>query len=430
MSATLSPAALAARAAEIVARVARGLADPGEVTAITGAAVDVFPDGEVPIWYPGSLNEGPLGVALLHAELGDRAAAHAHLSGAARFLAGPEGARGRSLLTGLPALLFATRAAVTRPGDYASLLARIEPQVRAMTRGRAAEERELPAAGPPGTRFTAYDVIEGLTGLGRLVLPYGDTEALTYLVALTEPIELNGARVPGWWVRHAPIQGRPDGGGHFNLGLAHGIAGPLALLALAHRDGARPPGLVTAVERIAGWLLGWESAGGWPFTVTPCRQAAGPPAPGPPARPGWCYGTGGIARALYLAGTALDRPDWRAAAVLALRRALEQPLDEWGMTDAGLCHGWAGILHVTCLIARESGDPLLAAGADALAGRLMECFEPDAPFGFRYAVAGEARMAPDRAGLLDGATGIALALHHYATGTAPATGWDAALLLN
>lgn len=29
-----------------------------------------------------------------------------------------------------------------------------------------------------------------------------------------------------------------------------------------------------------------------------------------PIRPAWCYGTAGVARALFLAGQALERPDW------------------------------------------------------------------------------------------------------------------------
>ncbi|WP_326693149.1 hypothetical protein OIE63_35075 [Streptomyces sp. NBC_01795] len=36
----------------------------------------------------------------------------------------------------------------------------------------------------------------------------------------------------------------------------------------------------------------------------------------------------------------------------------------------------------------------------------------------------------DRSGFPEGATGIAFALHTYATGNAPTTSWDSALLVN
>ncbi|TMR96553.1 lanthionine synthetase C family protein [Nonomuraea basaltis] len=438
------------RAAEIVEEVARRLADPVEVSRVASTNTDRLLDGRQPlVWHAMSLNEGFLGVALLHSELGRREHAHA-------FLAAAAGAQARkhALIDGLPALLFATRAAAAQPGDYASLLGRAESIVRKIARQRAEAELSRLEPGRAGVAFSAYDVIEGLTGLGRVVLSYGDTEPLSYLIALTEPIEVAGTPVPGWLVSHAPLSGAPAGDGHFNLGLAHGIPGPLALLAVAYRRGFRLPGHEQAMERVAGWLLDWGDGGLWPPTVTLRQQLdragvrthghAEPETPDrtvptaysrtlPAAshfRPAWCYGTPGVARALFLAGQALDRPEWRQAAVRALHETLARPWDEWGMVDAGLCHGWAGMLHVTCRVGRESGDRALLAAADALAGRIVAEFAEDAPFGFRYSGTGGIEVAPDRVGLLEGAAGIALALHHYCGGEPPATGWDAALLLN
>ncbi|WP_371106029.1 MULTISPECIES: lanthionine synthetase LanC family protein [Streptomyces] len=42
------------------------------------------------------------------------------------------------------------------------------------------------------------------------------------------------------------------------MGLAHGIAGPLALLSLCWTRGLRVPGHDTAVRRIARWLMSWS----------------------------------------------------------------------------------------------------------------------------------------------------------------------------
>lgn len=52
------------------------------------------------------------------------------------------------------------------------------------------------------------------------------------------------------------------------------------------------------------------------------------------------------------------------------------------------------------------------------------------PCGNRYAAGAGAVVAPDRAGFLEGAAGIALALHGYANDEPAKTGWDTALLLD
>jgi lantibiotic biosynthesis protein len=418
-----------AEAEAIVVEVARRLADPQAVTRVTAGAVDRLAGGrEALTWHPSALNEGCAGVALLHAELGDRRSAHAFLGAAATAVTPGRG----GLFAGLPAVVFATRAAVIRPRDYAGLLDRALPEVRAATRDLARGEAGRIAAGRAGTTFAAYDVVQGLTGLGRLLLAGDDdvaADVVDCLIALArQDVEVGGVRVPGWWVAHAPIRDAPQGDGHVNLALAHGIAGPLALLAIAHRAGLRRPGQEEAIERIAGWLLDRHSGGSWPTVLTP-QQLVGAPAPVTPDRPSWCYGSPGIARAIQLAGIALDRPAWRRTAVSALRAALARSWDTWGMIDAGLCHGWAGMLHMTRLVAADDGGEDLAPAVDGLARRVVGCYDPEAPFGFRYAAGAGAAVAPDRAGFLEGAAGIALALHAYVRGDAPKTAWDSALLL-
>jgi hypothetical protein len=80
-----------------------------------------------------------------------------------------------------------------------------------------------------------------------------------------------------------------------------------------------------------------------------------------------------------LAGIALDRPSWRETAVPVLRRVPARPWDEWDMIDAGLCHGWAGMSHITRLMASDSDAADLSEAADGLARRVIGCFDPDAP---------------------------------------------------
>ncbi|MGW1165219.1 lanthionine synthetase C family protein [Streptomyces sp. NPDC002550] len=415
---------------ESVATAARA---PGNADLLTG-----MPCAQSP-WGTLGLGEAHAGVALLFAELSHteerfRGAAHAHLAAAVRGLSGPTE---RGLFGGAASLAFAAHTARHGADDYAGLLDTLDGRVTAqLDRLLTDEERRL-ASGRAGVRMSTYDVVAGATGLGRCLMLRGDrhreplTDVLSYLVRLTEPVEAHGHRVPGWWVPLEPGHGPQFPRGHFNLGLAHGVSGPLALLSLAWREGVRVPGQRDAISAIAGHLLDHRTEQGtWPGVLSfDAFVGAADPHAGHSRMIAWCYGTPGTARALQLAGIALDRPDWRKEAADAQATALAGLLGT--VTDSSLCHGWAGLLHLTGLMARDSGDPRLTGRLPALASALLAAHRPELPFGYEYVrpQLGEGlRQAPHRAGFLDGSAGIALALRAYAAGGC-ASPWQTALLV-
>lgn len=124
-----------------------------------------------------------------------------------------------------------------------------------------------------------------------------------------------------------------EGTGHANLGLAHGIPGPLALSAVAWREGVRVPGQAETIEAIARFLVTWSEVDAygryWPASLNR-GQYRRRPARLPRTRAAWCYGTPGVARALQLAGCALDRTDWTDLARDAARDLFRLPEAEWG----------------------------------------------------------------------------------------------------
>lgn len=432
------------RARAIVDHLADRLADPAAVAARTAAGGNVpahADDSRQTLWSPLSLGDGYPGLALLYAELGHvdasyRRVAHGCLGQAVAHLTSvaPGG-----LFAGSVALAFAAVCAARRPTEYANLLEPLDRGIAAWLPARLRDEWARIEAGRPGTRFAHYDVVTGVTGVGRYLLRRTGAESrsaltgiLSYLVALSRPCPAPDGP-PGWFVAHRVDGTAPSGdgsGGHLNAGLAHGIPGPLALLALAWQEGVRVAGQDEAIARIADWLLDRRitdpDGTTWPATA----DDGGPDVGGRPcpARDAWCYGAPGVARALQLAGQALGRPEWPAAAVDAVAAMLARPAGPRGVTDPGLCHGWAGLLHLVRLVGLDSGDPRIVGAATGLAARVVDRYEHQAPFGFR--ASWPPTFEPvDLPGFLEGSAGVALALLSYLDDGRPVTGWDTALLI-
>ncbi len=240
-----------------------------------------------------SLADGMAGVALLHQETGNRPAAHAALRSAAS--SGVSIAAGASLFYGAPALAFVL-AGTDDPG-LGNARAILADGTAMVTRRRLdAAHRRIDQQRPP--RYAEYDLIRGLTGLGVTLRRLGDhallRPVLDYLVRLTEPVNA----LPGWWCQNGPERTQPPPtGGDANFGIAHGITGPLALLALTLRDGVTVDGHTAAIARICRWLDTWQQHTDgrtwWPQTVTRAELHHSTPARQAPLRPSWCYGTPG-----------------------------------------------------------------------------------------------------------------------------------------
>ncbi|MCD9194266.1 lanthionine synthetase C family protein [Streptomyces albireticuli] len=405
-----------------------------------------------------TLSDGAPGIALLHLERGsgdDRAlrAAHHWLSDAVGLAhAAPEHVARATpgLYRGVPALSFAMTRAAMVVGRPLRAAERLAGHVRTYARVLVARERRRRPQDGECVSAGTYDVISGLAGLGAHLLderPGGcDTlaEVLTALTALTEPLRVDGRALPGWWTGDPPDAAAdgpapgPSGAGHARTGLAHGAPGPLALLALAWEAGVTVPGHERAVRVLAEWLMGVRQHGDdgswWPRTLVLGPGGAAVPRESGPGRPSWCHGTVGIARALFLAGRALDVPEWRDGAVAAWRAALAGARRAYvgpaggRLTDAGLCHGWSGVLQATWRMADDTRDAALRAELPWLAERVLDLADIDDSFGLRPPLA-HGEQTSDPAGFLTGAAGVALALHTFATDTAPVTRWDRALLL-
>ncbi|MGW3651064.1 lanthionine synthetase C family protein [Streptomyces sp. NPDC000878] len=384
---------------------------------------------------------GPTGIALLHIEraasgLGPWQRAHDWLDAAARspFTSGPDS----HPFYGVPALAHAMACAADHaPGAYQRALGLIDRQLAADVRRRLdAAHRRMDAGQLP--ELAEFDTIRGLTGYGAYFLrrdPTGDEAhaILDYCVRLTEPVTHYGEVLPGWWTPTGP-SGRPDSrfpDGHGNTGMAHGIGGVLALLALAACRGTPVGHHHQALRTILAWLDRWqdETHRGhvWPYWVRRDELRTGLLAPSAPRRPSWCYGTAGLARAQQLAALALGDTGRQIEAENALVAALSDSAQLSATTDNGLCHGFAGLAHIAARTA-DDADPSTASQLRAAIPALLAVLCPPGtdPDDVATAIVHDEDAGP---GFLNGAAGIALALLVPATEAPPRTSWDACLLI-
>jgi hypothetical protein len=275
------------------------------------------------------------------------------------------------------------------------------------------------------SKSSEWNLVSGLSGIGTFLLErHTDSEllrdVLSYLVRLSEPLTLEGQRLPGWWcvpdrVRSTSVV---PADGYVHTGMAHGLAGPLALLATALRHDVRVCGQAEAIERFCAWLdlFRRERATGptWPQTI--CRREdTFVPMPGIVPRPSWSLGAPGVARAEQLAGLALSDLRRQKAAEDALLSLLREPAQLMALSGAGIADGWAGLLLTFWRAATDATDPRLSGELPRL----------------RALVSQELRDSPAAGGtgLLHGSTGRDLVLYTVAVDAPLAYRWDACLLV-
>ena len=419
------------QAAALVDQIAVRLTDPSDTpTKITATN-----------WWRQSLAHGAPGIALLHIEraargLGPWQPADEWLTvvASSAVTSGSDS----HLFHGAPALAHVLAcAAQSRPGRSHRALARLDRAItddvvhRLDGAHRRMDEGRLPT-------LAEFDAIRGLSGLGAYLLRRDAHSkavrcVLEYLVRLTDPVTLDGETLPGWWVESGP-SGRPSerfAEGHGNTGLAHGIAGPLAVLALALQAGVAVDGHEQAIMRILAWLDRWRTitATGpvWPYWVNRQQLRIGRREISDAQPPSWCYGTAGLARAQQLAALALGDTQRAEHAATALLAAVSSPTQLAATTDTALCHGMAGLAHIAARSAADASSEV----ARRLRGRVPELLDS-----LRPTAVGPAEWVDHLlqgsdvgAGLLEGAAGIALAVLDAESPDGPSIGWDACLLI-
>ncbi len=285
----------------------------------------------------------------------------------------------------------------------------------------------------PRRPIRSYDLISGLAGWGVYCVERGPgSRAGECFVRIVDHLEALAERRDGRACWFTPPEAMPEHQretapeGYYNVGMAHGAAGVLAMLGLAQASGLadeRIPGLVTAGAR---WILEQERPEdlslrfvNWVARGRNERRS----------RFAWCYGDPGVIVGLVVAARGIGDAELCETMLVHARRAADLSIEHPDVRDAALCHGAAGVGHIFNRLFQATGEPCFA---DAARFHLRRAIELRAPgedvAGFRALRAkpeGGDPWAAD-AGLLTGACGIALALHASTSHVVPA--WDRVLL--
>lgn len=269
------------------------------------------------------------------------------------------------------------------------------------------------------------DLVNGLVGLGVYALQRDGRGAGPVIIErVVEQLENLAVERHDGITWHTPArllvewQRAAYPNGYYNLGLAHGVPGVLAVLARAN---ARSD----LVDGVVRWLLAQAENGSdasYGACVTDTMRE-------PATRSAWCYGDPGVAIALLGAAITFDRPQWRDAGIALARGVARRSREAIGCRDAGLCHGTAGLGHILNRAYQVTHDEELGDAARGWIRETLATRVQNAVGGFREAppTHDEARWE-ETAGFLTGAAGIGLALLAAATDVPPE--WDRVMLLD
>lgn len=274
-----------------------------------------------------------------------------------------------------------------------------------------------------------YDVITGMSGIGRYLLLYIEQflakedclqektaleHILKYFVRLSENIE--NKEIIGFYVANKNLwpeeRKKQYLYGTLDFGIAHGMAGPLALMTYAAEKDIIVSGQRRAIEKIIN-IYNEHTAGKyniiyWP-TILPAEFYKQPDVVDVDSRMGWCYGSIGISCILYKSSKYLGI---NATKYLHnIEQIAKTPRQIYNLISPIICHGFAGTLAIFNQIYKETYSEEILPGLYMCLNELMNQYNSAFPYGFKNIdYVSQDLLDEDDDTYLNGATGVIVAL--------------------
>lgn len=272
----------------------------------------------------------------------------------------------------------------------------------------------------------SFDLIDGLVGIGVYARERGPRSSARACVArvVQHLNALAERRDDGitWFTSFDRLPNNENvralyPAGQTNVGVAHGTPGVLSFLARL-RDAANQPTIASATRWLLAQRFPDDGRACFPGVLAPGHDSV-------PPQCGWCYGDIGIATAFVACGDG----ELEQLALATARRVAARPVHAYGIRAPGLCHGAAGVAHMFNRIHQATGDQVFADVSRVWFRITLDAAGSGGIGGYQSTRTSDGTpMKVDDPGLLNGATGVALALHAACSTTEPA--WDRLFLLS
>lgn len=295
-------------------------------------------------WYPCRSLSGSSGYALTALALAQATGEsqyEAHMHRFIRMAASVSDRPTIGLFDGMSGLRAVTELALALEPRYEKLLNQCDAFLAA----------NVPESPTQPESFAAYDLIGGWSGarLAKCVTGKRENDRLvSHLLWLLEEKDR-------WSCVHPVRGGEPEN----DIGMAHGVAGILAALALTAEN---PESYRNELARCA-YDLADRSFDHNGLIVWPSVECDEMPSY---IRAAWCYGSPGVCAALYSTATLIADATLAQFAVHSLERVSVQPTPSWEIDEPNVCHGRIGNALVFASVGAAAGSGILRDASERL----------------------------------------------------------------
>lgn len=204
---------------------------------------------------------------------------------------------------------------------------------------------------PEVVEMDTYDLISGWAGTRAALALEGGCNPDMYVESLLALFDSGEGR---WRTRNRFF---PDRASRNIIGVAHGVVGPLTIIALTTKpDPATVARVVVHARKVAELAITENNAVGWPQWIGH-NEIYRPMTT-------WCYGSAGIAAALFAVGK-WARDEWLCEVAISSLASIDHR-SAAALPDAALCHGIMGTVACYASVAANSSGHAFEVAIDDL----------------------------------------------------------------